>query len=339
IRRSVMMLVLGQLVIAAVVSAQGAGSTAPTPTAPPVAAPPPTPAATPPFAPATTPPPSPVPGVRSKVSAGDLWSAESILEVHRSRHGEDGPWLVGYAWLARGALLLGHDEKADRYAAAVHALCAERIAKGADLAKDNELTYALGAVIEVVAQRLQRQKGKAAAIRYVHGEMERWGGPVWFRSRLQKRINMMDMEGARAPEWVVEESVGGTVPTLASLSGKPVVLYVWDKGCGDCSAQSGTLSKVYKRYRDDVHLVTLTRHYDEGAQRATELARVDSVWKASYADIGAAPIIVSDASMVRYGGSSTPTFVFIDRKGIVRRYTPTRLTEDELDRTISDLLR
>lgn len=42
--------------------------------------------------------------------------------------------------------------------------------------------------------------------------------------------------------------------------------------------------------------------------------------------------------MVRYGGSSTPTFVFIDRKGIVRRYTPTRLTEEELDRTVRELL-
>jgi hypothetical protein len=31
--------------------------------------------------------------------------------------------------------------------------------------------------------------------------------------------------------------------------------------------------------------------------------------------------------MLRYGGSSTPTFVFIGARGIVRAYLPYRLTE------------
>lgn len=43
--------------------------------------------------------------------------------------------------------------------------------------------------------------------------------------------------------------------------------------------------------------------------------------------------------MIEYGVSSTPTFVFIDRAGLVRRYTPTRLTEDELEREVEALLR
>jgi len=43
--------------------------------------------------------------------------------------------------------------------------------------------------------------------------------------------------------------------------------------------------------------------------------------------------------MERYRGSSTPTFVFVDRSGIVRRYSPTRLTEAELDRTLTTLMR
>jgi len=50
-----------------------------------------------PPAPASRPapaPPSPVTGIRNKISAGDLLSAESILEIHRGRVGEDDAYLV-----------------------------------------------------------------------------------------------------------------------------------------------------------------------------------------------------------------------------------------------------
>ena len=85
--------------------------------------------------------------------------------------------------------------------------------------------------------------------------------------------------------------------------------------------------------------IALTRWYDADSLRTRETARVDSVWTAVYSDMGTIPRVFSTASMVRYGGSSTPTFVFIDRKGIVRRYTPTRLTEAELERSVAAILR
>ncbi len=43
--------------------------------------------------------------------------------------------------------------------------------------------------------------------------------------------------------------------------------------------------------------------------------------------------------MLRYGVSATPTFVFIDRKGVVRSYLPYRLTAERLSREIDALLR
>jgi hypothetical protein len=42
--------------------------------------------------------------------------------------------------------------------------------------------------------------------------------------------------------------------------------------------------------------------------------------------------------MVRWGASATPTFALLDRRGIVRLYTPTRLSEAELSRRIDELL-
>jgi thiol-disulfide isomerase/thioredoxin len=291
--------------------------------------------------PAAPAPPSPVTGIRNKVSAGDLLSAESVLEVHRAKNGEDGAWLVGLSWLARGALLLGEAEKADRYAALVRSRCADSLARGVDVAKSHDVEIALGAAIEVAAERLEQTRGADAAARFVREELARVKGPVALRSRLQKRLNMLAMTGRAAPEIAIEDYVGTQPPSLASLKGRPVLLFVWAEYCGDCRAQEGALARIQSRYADrGLQILALTRYYTEDADdRVREKARVDSVWKADYRELSAVPIVLSTQSAERYGGSSTPTFVFIDRAGVVRRYTPTRLTEAELDRTLSVLAR
>jgi hypothetical protein len=47
---------------------------------------------------------------------------------------------------------------------------------------------------------------------------------------------------------------------------------------------------------------------------------------------------IDTETMVRYGASATPTFALVDRKGVVRFYTPTRLTEAALSRRIEEVL-
>ena len=46
-----------------------------------------------------------------------------------------------------------------------------------------------------------------------------------------------------------------------------------------------------------------------------------------------------EETMLRYGVSATPTFVVIDKKGVVRFYSPTRLTERRLASEIEKVLR
>jgi len=76
------------------------------------------------------------------------------------------------------------------------------------------------------------------------------------------------------------------------------------------------LLKAKKHFTDkEVQFLVLTRFHDTDQPRPTEKARADSSWKALLTEAGPVPMVMSTASMERYGGSSTPTFVFVDRKG------------------------
>ena len=306
---------------------------------------PPSPAATapivaPPAAPAPTPPGARlVTSIRNKLSAADLLSAESLAEVYRDTQADDGSYLLGISWLARGALLLGDEARAAGYVAETRRRCDARIARGVRPEQDDSLEIALGAAIEVEAQLRARTKGKADATRFLDGELARTPAPVALRSRIMKRRNLIALEGRAAPEWVAEDHAGAAPPTLASLRGRPVLVYVWDKGCGDCRAFAPTLGRVAARHAAaGLAVVPITRFYVK-ENHPREKALLDSVWTAEYKPLGPAAIVIGDAAMEAYGGSSTPTLAFIDRRGIVRRYTPTRLTERELEKAIALAMR
>jgi thiol-disulfide isomerase/thioredoxin len=286
------------------------------------------------------PPPSPVGGIRNKISAGDLLSAESILEVYAQRAGEDSHFVNGLAWLARGALLVGEPAKAERYAADARRRVGQKLLAGTRLADDEDLEAALGGAIEVQAQLAQRRKGPAAAAADVRREIAALpDAPVALQARLNKRLDMLSLVGTPAPEIVLEDWIGERPPALAALRGRPVLLFLWAESCGDCRGQEATLAKVKARHLGDgLEVYAVSRYYDPPEKHAAEKARGDSVWKSFYADMGDIPRVLSTASMVRYGGSSTPTFVFIDRAGVVRGYTPTRLTDAEFERRLGVIL-
>jgi len=93
-----------------------------------------------------------------------------------------------------------------------------------------------------------------------------------------------------------------------------------------------------------LRVVAPTRRYGdvpkvENPTAAQEDQEIERVWKTSYAGLDGAPHPISEAMMLRYGVSATPTLVLVDRQGIVRMYSPTRMTEAELARRIEALLR
>ena len=285
------------------------------------------PAPTPTPAPsATTPAPTPTPMldlrfIRMKISAGDLPSAESILEVHRAEKGEDAEYLLGLAWVARGAALLGDWPSASRHAKAARALANQRLGTPPVYEGNSEAVYALGTAIEVDAQTLDAAgKRKEALALLDDSARAQEKAPYNLRARIGKRRNQIELVGMKAPEIRADDHLGSAPPSLESLRGKPVVLFLWWESCGDCKAQAPALRKTVEKYGPrGVTFVAPTRYYEKeaDADRSEERSKIEKAWKEIYQLPASVTVPIGDAAMLRYGVSATPTFVFIDRKGVV----------------------
>jgi thiol-disulfide isomerase/thioredoxin len=265
--------------------------------------------------------------VRLKLSAGDLASGEAAAEDYKRTTGVDPEYLDAIAWLARGAQILGRREKAAEYAAEV---------RRAIPAEDAALVVPYGAAIEVEGRLRLAAEGRGAALRYWDAELAR-AKDTSLRSRIRKNMNLVSLEGEKAPE------IGGSGPRLASLAGKPVVLFLWMAGCGDCKAEAAKLARLSETYAGKVAFLAPTRLYGRAGDAKdpspeVETAFIEKFWAENYPALATVPRPVDTETMVRYGVSATPTWVLVDAAGIVRVYAPTRLTEGDLSRAIDSAL-
>jgi len=320
------------LLLATTTASIAAQTSAPTPTPPPAAT-----------AAGAAPAPTPVPlldlrMLRFKISAGDLPSAESILETHRAEKGDDAETLLCLAWLARGAALLGDWPAAARWSKEARAAATSRLGTPPVFEGNSEAQYALGTAIEVDAQALAAAGKKAEAIRLLDDSARAYEkAPYNLRARIQKRKNQLELVGSAAPGFRVEDGIGAPFSSLESLRGKPVVMFFWWESCGDCRAEAPAVKRIVERYADRVAFVAPTRFY--GDDRAAGKAEIEKTWRETYGMPGSVAVPISDEAMRRYGVSATPTFAFVDRKGVVRQYLPYRMTEDRLAAAIDELLK
>jgi thiol-disulfide isomerase/thioredoxin len=292
-------------------------------------------------APQDAPPRAIVKETRDAIATGDFTAADATVRGFMASHGNTPEALEALSWMGRGLLAAGRLDDALKYAYETERLSLA-VAETRPLDAETHLPTALGAAIEVQAQALARQGDLGTAVRVLERNLEAFADTS-IVARLNKNLNLLTIEGKPAPAWPVDEFIGAVPPTLASLEGKAVVLFLWAHWCPDCKQNAPDLAALEQKYAGDgLVIVGLTQRYGyvAGRKRAdarTEMQYIAAVRAEHFGDVTMS-VPVSGEAFTRYGTSTTPTLVLIDRKGIVRLYHPGRMTFDELEPKVRELL-
>ena len=282
--------------------------------------------------------------VRAAIAAHDLAQAEALIVQRRAQLGLTSEIIEAVSWLGRGALAEGQGDRAEQYAAEAQRLAVASLGSRS-VDEDAKLATAIGAAIEVQAQVTANRGARSDAIVLLERELKTYRN-TGIAKRIQKDINLLTLEGHPAPALELSESMGAPLSgaTPKALEGKVVVLFFWAHWCPDCKAEGPILAKLYAKYQQDgLAIVAPTQRFGYvagGAPAAPddELRYMQEVRDKYYPFLAGVPVPVSAANHQRYGVSSTPTIVILDRQGIVRLYHPGQLTEDELESRLRPLL-
>lgn len=274
-----------------------------------------------------------IPEVRSLIATDDFPAAEKTLRQFIAQHGATPDTLEALSWLGRGALAKNRLDEANRFAMETYGLSLEAL-KTRKLDDEPRLPIALGAAIEVQAHVLGKRGQRAEGIYLLRRALDEYRSTS-IRTRLQKNVNLLSLEGQPAPGYDVSEYVGTKPPTIKELNGRPALLFFWAHWCPDCKAMAPVLAELQAAYKDKgLMIVAPTQRYGYVAKRApadakTEMAYIAQIAKESYRGVDWT-IPVSAESFASWGASTTPTVVLVDRRGIVRLYHPGQMEKDEL---------
>ena len=272
--------------------------------------------------------------VETAMSRGNFPLAEALLQSYRTQRGVTPEYLEGLSWLARGDLITRQFDKADSNAKETEKLAAQSLATR-PLDAEPHLPLALGAAIEVQAQVLTANGDRAGALALLHKALLTYRATS-IRTRLQKNVNLLTLEGKPAPALEQSEFLGAKPMPLAALRGKPVLLFFWAHWCPDCKQEEHILAQLTREYGPKgLVMIAPTQRYGyvangDEAGPADELKYIEKIRHQFYADLLSLPAPVSEANFRNYGASTTPTLVLIDCHGIVRLYHPGAMTIDEL---------
>jgi len=280
--------------------------------------------------------------VRAAIAAHDLTRAEALVSKQRADKGNTPEVLEALSWLARGAQSEGQPDRATAIAADAQRLAVAALA-GKPVDADAQLAAAISNAIEVQAQVAASRGERSEAIAFLERELRTYRDTA-LSKRIQKNINLLTLEGHPAPALDTSEWIGPARSSLADLKGKVVVLFFWAHWCPDCKIQGPILAALRERYQSrGLEIVAPTQRYGYVARGASappdqELRYIVQIRDQYYPFLKDLPVPVSVANHQRYGVSSTPTVVLVDRRGTVRLYHPGRMTETELELQLRSLL-
>ena len=279
--------------------------------------------------------------VEVAMSRGGFPLAEAILSSYKSQRGVTPEYLEALSWLARGDLITRQFDKAEANARETERLALQALATR-PLDAEPHLPLALGQAIEVEAQLLTANGDRSAALALLRKDLVTYG-KTSIRTRIQKNINLLTLEGRPAPALQETEFLGAKPAPLVTLRGKPVLLFFWAHWCPDCKQEEHILAEIAREYGPKgLVMIAPTQRYGyvangDEATPARELKYMEQIRHQFYADLLSVPAPVSEANFRNYGASTTPTLVLIDRHGIVRVYHPGAMTLDELRAALNRL--
>jgi thiol-disulfide isomerase/thioredoxin len=288
-----------------------------------------------PAAPAVAAPPGLIAQVRAALNDNDLAKAQGLVAAFRKEKGTTPEALEAFSWLGRGALAQKKLDEAEQLALDAYDLCSEALATR-KMDDEPRLPIAIGAAIEVRAQVLASRGNRSEAVYFLRREADTFKDTSIVQ-RINKNINLLSLEGEPAFEIASLESLAGTAPTLASLKGKPVILFLWAHWCPDCKAVGPFLEDLRKTYGNaGLTILAPTQRYGYVAGRkaappAEETEYIRSIRQQAYPWLDDSLVPVSGEVFTRYGVSTTPTLVFINRDGTVRRYNPGQMTKEQME--------
>src|SRR5271165_1716146 len=173
--------------------------------------------------------------VETAMSRGNFPLAEAMLQNYRAQRGVTPEYLEALSWLARGDLITRQFDKADAIAKETEKLAVQSLATR-PLDAEPHLPLALGAAIEVEAQVLTANGDRMGALTLLHKDLLTYGNTS-IRTRIQKNINLLTLEGRPAPALEEREYLGAKPMPLVALRGKPVLLFFWAHWCPDCKRE------------------------------------------------------------------------------------------------------
>ena len=280
--------------------------------------------------------------VRAAIAAKDFATAEATLAAFEATNGQTPEWLEGYSWIARGHLAADRDADAERHATRTYEL-ATAMLKTRPMDAEPKLPIAYGAAVEVLGQIDARRGARTEAVGFLERERATHAGTS-IEKRIQKNINLLSLEGTKAPALVSNEHLGVRPPSLDDLQGKVVLLFFWAHWCSDCKKMGPVLADLDAAYRDQgLVIVAPTQRYGyiragTDAVPEQETPYIDQVRRQFYPVLATVPVPLDSANHVKYGVSSTPTVVLVDRDGIIRLYHPGQMTREALEAKVRALL-
>ena len=281
--------------------------------------------------------------VRDAIAENDFAKAEKLVLGDMAANGTTPIAIEAFSWLGRGALVRERYDQAMTYAARTYEIVEEQL-KTRKLDDEARLPIALGAAIEVQALALEAQGKRSEALMHLQREIERYQGTSIIM-RLNKNVHVLSLAGQPALPFVSREWLGPKTPTLAELKGKPVVLWFWAHWCGDCKKQGPILDAIVQKYKaSGITVIAPTQRFGYVARRAPagpeeEFTYIQQIRDEFYPWMKSVSAPVSDEVYLKYGVSTTPTYVMIDRDGKVSSYLPGQPTAEQLEPLIEKITR